>query len=278
MISRIKSPRRWIQVKSGKYAFETTNERVEPLNKRKRLGITGLASIAMWAVTVAPAAAQIGGATAEVRTIRVGGVGEIRAEPDLATVQFAVETTGATAQEAGQANAAVMDRVIRALVEAGVRREDIRTSGYSLYPEYAPQPRGAEAEPPRIRGYRASNQVSVRTPDLPGVGRLIDLGLEAGANRMSGVFFELRDAQQAQSEALGRAVADARRAAETMAAALGVTLGPVLDASTQADPIRPLYRVGAADMMVRQEAAMATPIEPGEQTVRATASLVFRID
>jgi uncharacterized protein len=214
----------------------------------------------------------------DARTIRVSGVGEVRAEPDLATVQFAVETTGATAQAAGQENAQVMDRVIRALTGAGVNREDIQTSGYSLYPEYVQQPRPAgEMEPPRIRGYRASNQVSVRTANLDQVGRLIDLGLEAGANRMNGVYFELKDAEAAQALALERAISDARGAAETIARALGVTLGPVLDASTVSDPVRPMYRV-AADMAVRESMAAApTPIEPGEQTVSATASLVFEI-
>src|SRR5688500_11323256 len=73
------------------------------------------------------------------RTIRVSGVGEATAKPDLATVNFAVETTGRTAQEAGQQNAALMDRVIRALLAAGVERDDIATSNYSLYPEYADQ-------------------------------------------------------------------------------------------------------------------------------------------
>jgi uncharacterized protein YggE len=117
----------------------------------------------------------------------------------------------------GQENARLMDQVIRALVDAGIRREDIRTSGYSLFPQYAPQPRGVDADVPRITGYRASNQVAVRTSELNRLGELIDIGLEAGANRMAGVSFELRDSQRAQNEALGRAVQDARAAAETMA-------------------------------------------------------------
>jgi uncharacterized protein len=217
--------------------------------------------------------------TIDARTIRVSGVGEIRVEPDQGTLQFAVETTGTTAQQAGQENAQVMDRVIQALVSAGIRRQDITTSGYSLFPEYVAPRFPTEAEPPRIRGYRASNQVSVRTTELAQIGRYIDIGLGAGANRLHGVFFEVRDAQAAQAQALQRAVEQARTAAQTIATTLGVRLGIVLDASTSADPVRPLFRMAQADMM-RAEAAMAvpTPIEPGEQTVRATASLVFAIE
>jgi uncharacterized protein YggE len=229
--------------------------------------------------------ADVAGAQAPVtnvidaRTIRVSGVGEVRTEPDLATVQFAVETTGTTAQEAGQANADAMDRVIQALVGAGIRREDVRTSGYSLYPEYAQQPRTPESmEPPRIRGYRASNEVSVRTTDLARIGRLIDVGLEAGANRMNGVYFELLDSQAAESQALERAVGSARAAAQTIANALGVRLGAVLDASTNSEPPRPMYRAVAERDMAMSAMAAPTPIEPGEQTVRAMASLVFEIE
>jgi uncharacterized protein len=238
------------------------------------MGLTLAAGLA----TVQSAFAQPAtGTVREARTIRVTGTGEVRVEPDLATVQFAVETTGTTAQQAGQANADAMDRVIRALTGAGIRREDIRTSGYSLFPEYVPPSRGFEDEPPRIRGYRAMNQVSVRTTELARLGQLIDVALEAGSNRLNGVFFEVRDPRRAQADALRRAVEDARTAAETIALALGVALGPVLDASTNADPVRPVFRVMAEAAMDSRMAAAPTPIEPGEQTVYATASVVFQI-
>jgi uncharacterized protein len=214
------------------------------------------------------------------RTIRVAGAGEANAEPDLATVHFAVETTGRTAQEAGQANANAMDRVIRALIEAGITREDIRTSGYGIHPEYAQQTRNSDPmAPPQIRGYRAMNQLTARTTDLDRVGRLIDAGLDAGANRMDGVNFELRNSAAAEGEALEEAVAEARRSAETIARTLGVRLGAVLDASTSALPPQPMYRRmgGGAVMEAQAVSAPSTPIEPGQTTVYANAALVFEI-
>jgi uncharacterized protein len=248
------------------------------LNTRTaRGGILLFSAVAMLALLPSSIDAQVPTISPDARTIRVSGTGQVRVEPDLATVQFAVETTGTTAQQAGRENAEVMDRVIQALVRQGIRREDIRTSGYSLFPEYAAQPRPG-TEPPRIRGYRATNQVSVRTTELDRLGPLIDAGLEAGANRLSGVGFELRDSQAAQAQALQRAVEEARRAAETIASTLGVRLGAVLDASTTAEPPRPFFRAAQMrDMEVAQAMAPPTPIEPGEQTVYAMASVVFAI-
>ncbi len=250
------------------------------MKSARRSGLTLASVLAITAVAAGSVMGQVGERPGEPRTIRVSGVGEVRVQPDLATIQFGVETTGATAQEAGQANAAAMDRVIRALTDAGVSRENIRTSGYSLYPEYAQQqPRPtSEPETPRIIGYRAMNQVAVRTTDMERIGRLIDVGLQAGANRMHGVSFEVQNGDAAQSEALRRAVDAARRSAETMASALGVRLGPVLDASTSSEPVRPLYRMAAERMAMDAYGAAPTPIEPGEQTVTATASLIFGIE
>ncbi|MQA90507.1 MAG: DUF541 domain-containing protein [Gemmatimonas sp.] len=212
------------------------------------------------------------------RTIRASGVGEVTVQSDMATIQFAVETTGTTAQEAAGANADLMDAVIGALRGAGVGEDQIETSQYSLFPEYARPPRGSDADPPVIRGYRASNQVAIESTDLEGLGELIDVGLAAGANRVNGVMFDVIDPAASKSAALSDAVANARASAETIASALGVQLGEVLDASTNADPVRPVFRAVAAEAMEMDAAAAAlTPIEPGEQTVSAVASVVFAI-
>ncbi|HEX2094935.1 MAG TPA: SIMPL domain-containing protein [Longimicrobiaceae bacterium] len=207
-------------------------------------------------------------------TIRVSGLGEVRVAPDEAHLDFAVETSAATANTAAEQNAAAMERVIQALVGAGVRRSDIETRNYSVYPEhFQPQP---NAEP-RIRGYRVSNTVSLTTRDLARVGSLLDVALRAGANRVDAVRFGLSDPGTARTQAIRRAVESARRDAEAMAGALGVRLGPVVDASTTAapphfpEPVMMRARAEAMDVAT-------TPIQPGEQTVAATVTLVFAIE
>lgn len=215
------------------------------------------------------------------RTIRVTGMGEVEASPDAAQIAMAVESFAPTAREAGEQNSRVMQQVIAALVGAGVPRDSIETRNFQLFPEYVHEPGPRGEGQPRIRGYRAMNQVVVLTTRLDRVGRLIDVALQAGSNRMEGVSFVLRDASAAQSEALRRAVVNARRDAETMARALGVALGPVLEASTTSFPMRPvptvMARMEAASAMGAPAPAVAPPIQPGQQTVRATASLIFRI-
>lgn len=211
------------------------------------------------------------------RTIRVVGTGQAQAAPDEAFLDYGVETTAPTAQAAAQQNAQVMERVVRALTSAGVPRRDITTRNFSVFPDYGP-PRPGENEPTQ-RGYRVTNMVSVRTERIAQVGSLIDAALAAGANRVHGMRFGLKNAEAVRAEAIRNAVAKARTDAAAIAAALGVRLGSVLDASTAG---------GAPPVFARMEAMQArgladgggapTPIEAGEQTVTAMVTLVYAID
>lgn len=233
-----------------------------------------LLALALTGTGVAVADAQEPMRRASERTIRVSAMGEVEVTPDEARISFAVHTWAETAHAAGAANASIMERVIAALTAAGIPRGDLETQHYMIHPEYVHEQGMRE---PRIRGYRATNQVMLKTRDLARVGELIDIALAAGANRVDGVSFAVSDPSRVIAEALAEAVARARTQAEAIAAALGVRVGAVLDASTNAAPPRPMMRqemmaVGAAD------APAPTPIEPGEQTVMATVSIIYAIE
>ncbi|HEX2203046.1 MAG TPA: SIMPL domain-containing protein [Longimicrobium sp.] len=240
-------------------------------------GATSALALALLAGAASAANAQPGMPMPETppSTIRVSATGDARATPDRAWVDFGVETVATTAREAAEANAARMERVIAALVRAGVTRENIQTRDYNIYPDYQPDPRGTGE--PRIRGYRATNTVSAQTDDVRRVGALIDAALGAEANRVNGVRFGLRDPARGRAQALQDAIRQGRAEAEAIAQGLGVRLGRVLDASTAyggRPPVMPMYDRA----MAVETAAAATPVEPGQQTVTATVTLVFAIE
>lgn len=207
-------------------------------------------------------------------SIRVTGTGEVRATPDQATADFGVETVAATAREAAAQNAQRMEQVIAALVRAGVPRERIETRDYNVFPEHDPRPQ-MEGGEPRIRGYRVMNTVSATTHEVGRVGGLIDAALGAGANRVHGVRFGLRDPQRYRAQAIAEAARRARADAEALASAMGVTLGQAREASTadvaHGPPIM-MERLQAADVGL---ANAPTPINPGEQVIRATVTIVY---
>lgn len=203
--------------------------------------------------------------------VEVSAVGRVDATTDRAVVRFAVETEATDAAEASQENARRMDAVLQAVRELGVEGTELETSGYQLSPIYRRPAQGGTQE---IAGYRAQNFVEVTLDDVDAVGRVIDAAIGAGANRIAGLTFTARDTRPARLEALRIAVERAREEAETMAAALGVPLGPPLEVRTggETDPPRP--------MMMRMEAAQAdvsTPIEAGDQTVTAHVTVRYRL-
>ncbi|HKJ93886.1 MAG TPA: SIMPL domain-containing protein [Longimicrobiales bacterium] len=218
----------------------------------------------------APLAAQDSSA---VRTITVSATGHVERAPDRVVLAFAAETTGRTAAEASQANARVMDRVLRALTGVGVPKERIHTQRLGLQPQYAQQKPGDRSEP-EIIGYRAQNQVQVVLEAVDHAGAVVDAAVGAGANRVSGIWFELADRESARLEALRQAVSQARAEADAMAQALGETLGPVLSASTDASPEHPLLRA-ATTMAMSAAGRPPTDVEPGTIDVSATVHLVF---
>lgn len=226
------------------------------------------------AAACAPASAQV--PTPEPPTpaafIEVSGSAQVQVTPDRATIVFAVETDAATAAEAGQQNADRMTRVLEAVRGSGAPGLRVESFGYDLQPVYRydePDRR------PRVDGYQVRNHVRAILQDPQGVGRIIDLAVGAGANRVASLSFEASDTQEARLEALRNAVGKARAEAETIATAMGARLGEPLEVRGGAaapPPYQPVFR-GA---MVAMEAA-TTPIEAGMQTVSADVSIRYRI-
>lgn len=206
--------------------------------------------------------------------IQVSGSAEIQVPADRAHLSFAVETEASTARTAAQRNAERMDAVVAALREAVGPGGRVETWGYSLQPRY----RYLEGQPPSIQAYQAVNHVRVTTDDVTRVGPLIDAGIGAGANRIAGLDFEARDTEAARMTALRQAVAQARSEAAAIAEALGVPLGSPLEVHGGAErpPPTPMPQARFRDMEMAQ-AAPPTPIEPGQQIVRANVTIKYRI-
>jgi hypothetical protein len=194
--------------------------------------------------------------------ITASGEGRREMAPDKATIVLGVETRARTPAAAASANADRMTAIRAALVRAGVAERDIATARYSLGLQFGRTPADTQ--------YVAANLVTVTTRQLDQVGRIIDTGLGAGANNINSLQYDLTDRTNALTQALGDAVADARRQAQVMAEAAGGRLGDLIELGTQPGEYRPFY---AGDMAMRMQASAApTPVSPGAVIVTATVS------
>jgi uncharacterized protein YggE len=162
------------------------------------------------------------------RTITVVGEGTVAIEPDVATIQIGVETTGDSADQASAEAAAVMDAVLAALAQLRIPSRDIQTSGFSIWVE---RPSGPDGQPSGQVIYRVNNSVTVTIRDLDTVGDVLDAAIAAGANNIYGVNFSVADPDEVMAEARKIASENARARAEELASLHGVAVGEVVSIS-----------------------------------------------
>ena len=208
----------------------------------------------------------------QIPVLTVSGTGTVTVAPDQAVVNLTVVTMAATAQAAQEENARQTNTAVAALLKLGLTRESIQTSGYSIWPEYN---YSEKRDKPEIIGYRAHNQMHVTVTNLDLVGKVIDTAIQAGVNQVESVYFTRKDASEAGLEALRKACLEARRKAETIAGALGVSLGTVMSVSeSQSWGEPPVYRYMA---MEGAGGPAETPIQPGEIKVTSTVTISFAL-
>jgi uncharacterized protein YggE len=206
--------------------------------------------------------------------IEVSGSGSVTVAPDRAIVSFAMETRASAANDAAAANATAMDAVLAAVRRGAFPELKIETFGYSLRPEYSANSNAQRAR--EIVAYTALNNVRATTSDVTAVGRLIDVAISAGANRVSSIAFDASDTDAARAQALAEAVSSARTEATVIAESLGYRLGPPIEVHGGAQ--RPVPIFAQAEMRAFASAQAApTPIEAGDQTVTASVTIRFAL-
>lgn len=207
--------------------------------------------------------------------VTVTGDSVVQAQPDTAVVIVAVVTQQSSASEAQAENASKTDAVVRAVKAAAGAGAEVKTSGYSLQPQYAYK----EGQPPTITSYLARNAVSVTTGELTRVGAIIDAATRAGANNVDGLNFTLRRDESARAQALSAATREATAKARTVAEALGGRVVRVIEVQEAGAVVRPILAAANDGVYARASAAqVATPVEPGSLDVHAQVTLVAEVE
>ncbi len=188
------------------------------------------------------------------------GQGTVSVTPDQAKVQFSVVTQAATAQDAASQNANQVTAVLAALRSLLGPNADLKTLSYSLNPNYS------TGSQPVLIGYTATNTVQVSLSDLSLIGKVIDTGIQAGANRVQGLQFGLKDDQPMRAQALKLATVQAKAHADAMASGLGLKTGAAISIQEGfATVVQPRLGVAAP--------SATTPVETGSVDVTATVTL-----
>jgi uncharacterized protein YggE len=199
------------------------------------------------------------------------GEAQVTVAPDRALIEISADGHAKKAADAQRMAAEAMTSVQNALKSAGVAADAIKTTGYSLTPEY-----DYVSGQQQFRDYVARNQIEVRVDDLSKLSAVIDASGAAGAATVSGLKFDLKARATVEQAALKDAVADAMARAGSIAAGANRTLGPIVRIVEQriSEPVAMRYLAVSGG---RAGGGAPTPIEPGEINVRAQVTVTVAI-
>ncbi len=151
--------------------------------------------------------------------ITVNGTGEMRVSADTAVISLGVNARDKDVLKAQQKVNETIAAIRTALVDQGVKEENINTEFINIYVTYDYQ-----NDQEQIAAYNASSTLAIKVTDMEKVGSLIDVTFAAGANTLNGISFSASDTEEAKIEALQKAVEDAKKKAEVLAQTAGLKI------------------------------------------------------
>lgn len=227
----------------------------------------------------------IGAGLQATNTISVSGEGEAVAVPDIATFTFTVTSKKSTVAAAQSEATTKINAITKYLKDQGIEERDIKTSDYSVYPQYdyvQAACTGGVCPPGRqvLNGYEVRQTTSVKVRDTGKAGDLLTGVGQNGATEVSGLNFTFDDPDGVQKEAREKAIADAKAKADELAKELGVRLVRVVSFN-ESGSYPPIYyaRDSAYGMggVANETKAVAPQISVGENKVTSNVSITYEI-
>ncbi len=199
-------------------------------------------------------------------------------DPSRAEVNFYIETTEKTAQQASEKNKTITNEVIAALKPEISGSDSIKTSAFVVRPDYY----WTKDNKRNLNGYVATNSIYVVTSNIQNSGKLIDLALKAGATRVDSFNLTLDNPNKYCTSVIQEAVKDTQFKASSIAKTLGTSVIGVksINTSCSTSPAsNSAYRLMSKAVTdgASGEAALTTPIEAGKIKIYANVNASYNL-
>jgi hypothetical protein len=207
------------------------------------------------------------------RTLSINGHGEVMITPDLAYIFLGVRTENPNASTAVEVNTRAAQSIVDALIASGIAPEDLQTTNFNLYSmdNYDVQGR------PTDKVYVVENTVFVTVRDLAQMGDMLATAINAGANNIQGIQFDVADKEAALAQARELAVQNARTQAEDLARLTGVQLGDVQSVNMYGSGFPTPFYGGMGGGGYAMDQAASVPISPGQMVISIDVGIVYEI-
>lgn len=217
-----------------------------------------------YAEGAAPAAAA-----QTVKTLEITGTGRISYTFDTAEITLGVSEMADSPTAAFKAMSEKINKVVATAQTKGINQAGLKTGNLSLYQEYDWKD-GVQT----LRGYRATNTVTIKVKELSQVPAIMEAAVNAGANMVQGVQFSLSDPAALQGQAIDAAIDDARAQADRVTKRLGTSVRGVQKVTVLGNS-GPIVTYGMANRA--ESAAMAPSVYGGQGDYSVSVSIVFEL-
>jgi uncharacterized protein len=238
-----------------------------PITTRARLALRFVLALGLTVGAVSACDSHAAKVGDNPREVTVVGSGQVQGVPDTLTADVGIEFTAPDVTVAMNQTNDRQQAVINALTGAGLDRKDISTTEVSLRPQY-------DSSGGAITGYRADNSIRVKIHPADSASHVLAVIVGAGgdATRINSVSYSIADDSQLVKDARTRAFQDAKNRAEQYAQLSGLKLDKVISISEASG--------GAATTPPappRSGMQAAVPLEPGQQTVSFSVTVVWQL-
>jgi hypothetical protein len=236
---------------------------------RKTIQLVMLSVLVLGLLAACAPASGVSGAKS-TRSMNVSGSGQVSLVPDLASISIGVRTEADEVTDALSGNTDKANTISDILADYGVAKEDIKTSNFNVYPSDRYDPMTGEI----ISHYFVvENTVIVTVRDLSKLGEILSATVNAGANSIYGISFDIEDRETAISQARELAIQDAKAQAQSIATAAGVDLGDLLSIN--------VYGVSSPVTYYDSKGGFystnSVPVSAGKLTITIECSLTYEL-
>ncbi len=202
----------------------------------------------------------------------VSGEGEATAVPNTALLNLGVTENANTVEQAKNKVTEKTNNIIAGLKNLGVEEKNIKTTNYSIYPNYDYSGRND-----RISGYSVSQNLEVKINPIEKANQAVDLATEKGANMIGNIQFTLEDdvREKLEQQARETAIKKAKTKAQSIANASGINLGRLINVSEYSNDNRPPVMFEKSALDQNGNNAQPTELQPGENTVHVNVTLSY---
>lgn len=220
--------------------------------------------------------AQTGTESSPQKTIEISATEKVQVPAETATLKIGYQNLAANKDAAYAENARTANRIVQALLDAGLPKDAIETESLSL----ARDEDRSGSKPQQPSTFTATQQWQIQSKASE-AQKIVDIAVTAGANQIESVDWSVADPRKLDDRAYAAALARAKTVAEQTAAQTGVKLGAIISVANSTNPAG-RFRMRDQELMTVDvnAAKLAMPmlkLQPGTVEREASVTIAYAI-